>query len=87
MDTRFLLMARYDALPIIPIEQVRLDFFKHLSLPKFLRKLNERAIPLPVICIEASQKCQKGVHIDDLAAFLDKKRDEASRKHVQFHKH
>jgi hypothetical protein len=65
MDTRLLLMARYDALPIIPVERVRSDFFNHLSLQKFLRKLNERAIALPVVSVAQSQKSQKGVHIDD----------------------
>ena len=69
MDTRFLSMARYDARPITPIEQVRLDFFKHLSLPKFMRKLNERAIALPVTSIEQSQKSRKGVHIENPAEF------------------
>lgn len=80
MDTRFLLMARYDALPIIPIEQVRLDFFSHLSSAKFLRKLNERTIALPIVRTEPSQKSQKGVHIDDLADFLDAKRTESLRE-------
>lgn len=86
MDTRFLLMARYDALPIIPVEQVRSDFFRHLSLPKFLRKLNERSIALPVVTIELSQKSQKGVHIDDLADFLDHRRELALKDHLYFHK-
>ncbi len=85
MDTRFLLMARYDALPIIPVEQVRSDFFNHLSLSKFLRKLNERVIALPVVSIEASQKSQKGVHIEDLADFLDKRREKALKEHFRFH--
>jgi hypothetical protein len=85
MDTRFLLMARYDALPIIPLEQVRLDFFKHLSFAKFSRKLNERTIALPVVSIEQSQKSHKGVHIEDLAAFLDDRRDEALKDHRHFH--
>lgn len=69
MDTRVLSMGRYDARPITPIEQVRLDFFKHLSLPKFMRKQNERAIVLPVTSIEQSQKSRKGVHIENLAEF------------------
>jgi len=34
-----------------------------------MRKLNERAIALPVTSIEQSQKSQKGVHIEDLAEF------------------
>ncbi|MDG2067879.1 MAG: pyocin activator PrtN family protein [Paracoccaceae bacterium] len=46
-----------------------MDFFKHLSLPKFMRKLNERAIALPVTSIEQSQKSRKGVHIENLAEF------------------
>lgn len=86
MDTRFLLMARYDALPIIPIEQVHSDFFKHLSLPKFMRKLNERAIALRVTSIEQSQKSQKGVQIEDLAKFLDNRREAALKDHLHFNK-
>lgn len=86
MDTRFLLMARYDALPIIPVEQIRSNFFNHLSLNKFLRKLNDRTIALPVVRIEESQKSQKGVYIDHLADFLDKKRDQALREHLNFHR-
>lgn len=85
MDTRFLLMARYDALPIIPIDRVRLDFFQHLSLPKFLRKLNNHQIALPVVQVEHSQKSQKGVHIEDLAIFLDARRLAAQRKFDHFH--
>ena len=87
MDTRFLLMARYNALPIIPVEQVRSDFFNHLSLQKFMRKLNERVIALPVVNIEPSQKSQKGVHIEDLADFLDSRRAIALKDHMHFHKH
>ncbi|UWR17531.1 hypothetical protein [Sulfitobacter pontiacus] len=37
--------------------------------------------------IEASPKCRKGVHIEGLATFLDKRRDEACKEHVQFHRH
>tara|TARA_R110002094_G_scaffold150719_1_gene139086 strand:- start:269 stop:529 length:261 start_codon:yes stop_codon:yes gene_type:complete len=85
MDTRFLLMARYDALPTIPVEQVRSDFFKHLFLQKFMRKLNERSIALPVVSIEPSQKSQKGIHIEDLANFLDNRREQALKAHSQFH--
>lgn len=85
MDTRFLLMARYDALPIIPVERVRLDFFNHLSLQKFMRKLNDQTIMLPIISIECSQKSQKGVHIEDLAAFLDNRHDHALKEYQHFH--
>lgn len=86
MDTRFLLMARYDALLIIPIEQVRSNFFTHLSLQKFMQKLNERTIALPVVRMEESQKSQKGVYIDHLADFLDRKRGQALQEHLNFHR-
>lgn len=79
MDTRLLLMARYNAMPIVPLHLVREDFFPHLSLPKFLRKVNEYAIKLPVVRIDNSQKSAKGVHIDDLATYLDERRAEAKR--------
>jgi hypothetical protein len=78
-------MARYDALPISPIEQVRFDLFNQLSLLNFLRKLNERFIALSDVNIEANQKCQKGVHIIDLAHFLENRREDALREHRHFH--
>lgn len=85
MDTRFLLMARYDAIPVIPLERVRKDFFPHLSQPHFLRKLNDHAIPLPVIFIEPSQKSQRGVHLEDLAKYLDLRREAALKDFTHFH--
>ena len=85
MDTRFMLMARYDAKPIIPLEQVRKDFFAHLSYQNFQRKLQDYAIPLPVVSMEPSQKSQKGVHLADLAKYLDKRREDALVNFAHFH--
>ena len=39
LNTAFLLMAQYNGKAIIPLDEVRCDFFSHLTLPKFLRKL------------------------------------------------
>ncbi len=86
MDTRFLLLARYNGLPIIPLEKVRDDFFQHLSFSKFQRKINDYQIALPVIRTEKSQKSFKGVHLEDLAEFLDDKRATALREFNHFHK-
>lgn len=71
MNTAFLLMARYDALPIIPAEVVCRDFFAPLSLPKFMVKVGSGEIKLPLVRMEASQKGAKGVALADLAAFID----------------
>jgi hypothetical protein len=72
MNTLFLLMARYNGLPIIPVDVVCTDFFSHLTTEKFLRKVLAGEIPLPIVRAEASQKCAKGVHISHLAEYIDK---------------
>jgi hypothetical protein len=68
--------------PIISLAAVCRDFFPHLSPEKFLRKTLAGEISLPVVRMEASQKAAKGVHINDLAAYLDKQ-TEAARKECQ----
>ncbi|RWK71262.1 MAG: Pyocin activator protein PrtN, partial [Mesorhizobium sp.] len=55
-NTAFLLMAQYNGKAIIPLDQVRRDFFSHLTLPNFLRKLSSGDIALPLMRIETSQK-------------------------------
>jgi hypothetical protein len=72
-------MARYEGAAIIPIEWVCRDFFRHLTPEKFLRKALAGEIAIPIVRMESSQKTAKGVHINDLAAYLDKQA-EAARK-------
>jgi Pyocin activator protein PrtN len=71
MNTTFLLMAQY-GLAIIPVELVCRDYFTHLTVEKFLRKVITGEIDLPIVRMEGSQKSAKGVHINDLAAYLDR---------------
>ena len=80
MNTLFLLMARYDGQPLIPVETVRADYFAHLSLDKFLRKAAAGEIRLPIVRAESSQKSAKGVHLTDLAAYIDARRAAAVRE-------
>jgi hypothetical protein len=79
MDTAFLLMAMYSGRPIIPAQDVARDFFG-LSTEKFVRKVSAGDIALPLVRMEASQKCAKGVHIDDLAEYLDRRRAAAVKE-------
>jgi hypothetical protein len=83
LNTAFLLMAQCNGKAIIPLDEVRRDFFSHLTLPKFLRKLSSGDIALPLMRIETSQKCAKGVHLQDLADYLDKRRQVAQREFSQ----
>ena len=75
MNTLFLLMAQYDGRVIVPAEAVCKDYFSHLTITKFLRKVGAGEIDLPLTRAERSQKSAKGVHLRDLASYLDKRRE------------
>jgi hypothetical protein len=80
MNTAFLLMAQYGGKAVIPVEVVCRDYFSHLTVDKFLRKVLAGEIKIPVVRIEASQKCAKGVHLQDLAEYLDARRAAAIKE-------
>lgn len=81
INTAFLLMAQYGGKAIIPIEDVRRDYFPHLNTGKLLQKIACGDIALPLVRIETSQKTAKGVHLQDLAKYLDL-RVEVARKEM-----
>lgn len=84
MNTAFLLMAQYDAQAVIPVGSVVRDYFPHLSMDKFIRKVSVGEINIPLVRIEAgSQKSAKGVHLADLAAYLDARRAAAVKEAKQ----
>jgi hypothetical protein len=80
MNTVFLLMAQYDAKVVIPIELVARDFFPHLTPALLIRKISAGELALPMVRIEDSQKAAKGVHIQDLAAYIDARAEAACRE-------
>lgn len=82
MNTAFLLMAQYGARAIIPIDVVCRDYFAHLAPAKLVAKISAGDIALPLVRMETSQKCAKGVHLADLANYLDA-RAEAARKELR----
>jgi Pyocin activator protein PrtN len=84
MNTAFMLMAMYSGRPLIPADCVAKDFFG-LTTDKFLRKVSAGDIALPLVRMEASQKCHKGVHIHDRAAYLDDRRAAAVKECQQPH--
>ena len=63
MNTTFLLMAQYNGLVVIPAEVVCREYFSHLTVEKFVRKVSAGEIKIPLVRIERSQKCAKGVHL------------------------
>ncbi|SDR16760.1 pyocin activator PrtN family protein [Paraburkholderia tuberum] len=80
MNTVFLLMAQYNAAAVIPIETVCRDYFAPLTVPTLLRKISAGEIALPLVRMESSQKGAKGVHLTDLADYIDKRRKAAVKE-------
>lgn len=81
MNTAFLLMAQYNGAAIIPLERVCADYFSHLTPEKMKLKVAKGEIDLPLVPIEGSQKSARGVHLNDLAAYLDAQHAKAKSEH------
>lgn len=84
MKTAFILMAQYET-AIVPLDLVCRDYFQHLTPSNFSRKSLAGEITIPVVQIEASQKATKGVHITDLARWIDDRRDAAVHELKRIH--
>lgn len=83
MNTVFLLMAQFGARAVIPIDDVRREYFGHLELDKLLRKIGLGEIALPLVRIERSAKSAKGVYVQDLADYIDAQRAAAVKERDQ----
>lgn len=80
MNTAFLLMAQYDGKAVIPIEAVCRDYFSHMTPTQLMRKATAGDIDLPITRIETSAKAARGVHLQDLASYIDKRRAAAQKE-------
>lgn len=80
MNTFWLLMAQYGGKPLIPIEDVCRDFFQHLDAKVLVRKISSGEIALPLVRLDASQKTAKGVALQDLANYIDDRREAALKE-------
>ncbi len=89
MKTMFLLMARYEARPLLSIDLVRQDFFDGMSRKVFLNKIESGEIRLPLTRLDEGQKAVKGIALQDLAMFIDTctlaARKELARKRTLLH--
>ena len=83
MNTVFFLMAQFGPKAAIPIEDVRREYFSHLELNKFMRKLNAGDIPLPVTRVEKSLQSAKYISLMDLALYIDEQMARARKERDQ----
>lgn len=81
MNTAFLLMAQYSGQAIIPLERVCADYFSHLTPEKMKIKVAAGQIDLTLVPLESSQKSARGVHLSDLADYLDAQHTKAKAEH------
>ncbi len=77
-------MAQYEGQPVIPVDVVARDHFG-LDRRVFLRKVDDGSIALPVMRMEESQKSAKGVYLQDLAEYIDRRRADARREFEKLH--
>ena len=83
MNTLSLLMAQYDGKAVIPLDRVCIDYM-HLTVEKFKRKRLDGEIDIPVVRLGAdSQKAALGVHLKDLADYIDRQRNKAMKEQNQ----
>jgi hypothetical protein len=78
-STLFFLMGRHACRAVIPADEVIRDYFPHLEMKTFLRKCDDGSIELPLMRAERSQQSARGVHIQDLANYIDRQREHALR--------
>ena len=85
MNTAFLLMAQYGGRAVIPLETVCRDYFAPLTVENLKRKIAAGEIRLPIVRMDDSQKTARGIHLQDLAEFLDARRAAAVKEVQQLH--
>ncbi len=83
MNTLFLLMAQYNGLAVIPLDRVCADYM-NLSVEKFKRKQLDGEIDIPITRLgPKSQKAGLGIHLQDLADYIDAQRHRAEHERNQ----
>jgi len=83
MNTLFLLMAQYEGQAVIPIDRVCADYM-NLTVEKFKRKRLDGEIDIPIVRLGAdSQKAALGIYLKDLADYIDRQREKATKEQNQ----
>lgn len=83
MDTLFFLMAQYNGRAVIPLDRVCADYM-NLTVEKFKLKRLQGEIDIPIVRLGAkSQKSSLGIHLKDLAEYIDHQRQAAVNEQVK----
>jgi len=82
MKTVFLLMAAHDGKAVLELEEVAKEYLGFNHKVAIQKKAREGAFPFPVFRLGDSQKSPWLVSIEDLADYIDKKK-ELARKELE----
>lgn len=77
MNTLFLLMAQYHGQAIVSLSRVCTDYFTHLTPANLRTKVSSGEIDLLIVSMELNEKTARGIHLSDLADYIDRQRDRA----------
>jgi hypothetical protein len=70
--TLFCLLYQYNMRPVVPLEEIRRDYFPQFAdEAKLIAKIRAGDINLPLVRLGPGQKAARGVALIDLAAYLD----------------
>ena len=56
---------------LIPLDKLRVQYFRHLNEQSFTAEIISGRIQIPVITLDSSRKAPKFVHIRHIAALID----------------
>jgi len=56
---------------LIPLEKLRVQYFRNLNAERFMAEINSGRIQLPVTTLDNSRKAQRYAHIKHVAALID----------------
>lgn len=83
MNTLFLLMAQYNGQAVIPLSKICTDYMG-LTVEKFKAKQLSGEIDIPIVRLGANtQKAALGIHLKDLAEYIDTQRAKAIKENLQ----
>ena len=80
MNTAFILLAQYDGRDVLPIETVAKDYFPHINATGLVGNITRGEIALPLVRIDTGQKAARGIHVADLANYIDARRAAAVKE-------
>lgn len=80
MKTALILMAQYDGRAIVPLWEICRDYFTHLTPDGFVQKAEAGEIQIPIVRMDDSRRTPRGVHLADLAAYIERQAKKARQE-------